>query len=42
MPPSHIADAVVRAATSGKTGQAWVCLLDREPQIHEFAAAEGP
>lgn len=41
MHPPQIADGVVQAIGSGKTGQAWVCLLDREHQIHEFARVQG-
>lgn len=34
--PEEIADAVLLAARSGDTGQAWVCLPDRAPERHEF------
>ena len=32
----EIADAVVRAARDGSTGQAWTCLPGRPPEKHEF------
>lgn len=41
MEPSQIADAVVHAIASGKTGQAWVCALRHEHRIHSFARVEG-
>ncbi|MEE9282386.1 MAG: SDR family oxidoreductase [Myxococcota bacterium] len=41
MEPSQIADALVRVITSGKTGEAWVCLRGRDHQIHRFAGVEG-
>jgi NAD(P)-dependent dehydrogenase (short-subunit alcohol dehydrogenase family) len=34
--PEEIADAVLVAARSGDTGQAWACLPGRPPQRHEF------
>ena len=41
MDPSQIADALVRVITTGKTGEAWVCLLDRDHQVHHFARIDG-
>ena len=41
MEPSQIADALVQVITTGKTGEAWVCLLDRDHQVHRFARIDG-
>ncbi len=41
MDPSQIADALVRVITSGKTGEAWVCLLEQDHQVHRFARIDG-
>ncbi len=37
MPPSQIADAVVAAATSGRTGELWTCLPNRPAEVFTFA-----
>jgi NAD(P)-dependent dehydrogenase (short-subunit alcohol dehydrogenase family) len=37
MPPSQIADAVVTAITSGRTGELWTCLPGRPAEVHTFA-----
>ena len=42
MPPAQIADAVVRAITSGETGRCWVCQPGREPIAYEFRDVPGP
>jgi hypothetical protein len=34
--PEEIADAVLLAARSGKSGQAWPCLPGQAPRPHEF------
>jgi NAD(P)-dependent dehydrogenase (short-subunit alcohol dehydrogenase family) len=36
MPASDIADAVVTAIGSGRTGECWACWPGRPPQVHEF------
>jgi NAD(P)-dependent dehydrogenase (short-subunit alcohol dehydrogenase family) len=36
MPASDIADAVVTAIGSGRTGECWTCWPGRPPQVHEF------
>ena len=41
MDPSQIADALVRVITSGKTGEAWVCMLEQDHQVHRFARIDG-
>jgi NAD(P)-dependent dehydrogenase (short-subunit alcohol dehydrogenase family) len=41
MPPSQIADAVVKAIESGETGRLYVCLHGRDHQIHRPAPVEG-
>ena len=41
MNPSQIADALVRVITTGKTGEAWVCLPDRDHEVHRFARVDG-
>lgn len=40
--PDEIAEAVVRAITSGATGQAWVVQPGREPLVYEFRGVPGP
>ena len=42
MPPAQIAEAVVRAVTSGETGGCWVCQPGREPLRYEFRDVPGP
>jgi NAD(P)-dependent dehydrogenase (short-subunit alcohol dehydrogenase family) len=34
--PEEVAEAVLLAARSGDTGQAWVCIPGRAPERHEF------
>ena len=41
MQPAQIADAVVQAITSGKTGRAYVCLLDRDHEEYVFTPITG-
>jgi NAD(P)-dependent dehydrogenase (short-subunit alcohol dehydrogenase family) len=41
MPPEHVADAVLTAATGDRTGQAYVVLAGREPEPFAFGAIEG-
>ena len=41
MQPAQIADAVVHAITSGKTGRAYVCLLDRDHEEYVFTPITG-
>ena len=38
MPPSQIADAVVSAVRSGRTGECWACTLQGGNAPHEFAS----
>jgi NAD(P)-dependent dehydrogenase (short-subunit alcohol dehydrogenase family) len=40
--PEEIAEGVIRAATSGGTGEAWVCQAGREPIRYEFRGVPGP
>ena len=40
--PEEIAEGVVRAITSGGTGEAWVCQAGREPLQYEFRGVPGP
>jgi NAD(P)-dependent dehydrogenase (short-subunit alcohol dehydrogenase family) len=40
--PEGIAEAVVRAVTSGDSGQAWVVQPGREPLIYQFRGIPGP
>ena len=40
--PEEIAEGVVRATTSGGTGEAWVCQAGREPLSYEFRGVPGP
>jgi NAD(P)-dependent dehydrogenase (short-subunit alcohol dehydrogenase family) len=42
MPPSQIAEAVVRIVTSGRTGQCWVCQPGRDPEPYRFHDVPGP
>lgn len=42
IPPEDIAEAVVRAITSGGTGQAWVVQPGRESLVYEFRGVPGP
>jgi NAD(P)-dependent dehydrogenase (short-subunit alcohol dehydrogenase family) len=37
MPPSQIADAVVTAITSGRSGELWTCLPNRPAEVFTFA-----
>lgn len=39
---SDIAEAVMRAITSGATGEAWVCQPGREPEPYRFPEVPGP
>jgi NAD(P)-dependent dehydrogenase (short-subunit alcohol dehydrogenase family) len=40
--PEEVADAVLLAARSGETGQAWVCQPGREPLLFRFPNVPGP
>ena len=40
--PDHVAAAVVAAATSGRSGEAWVVQPGREPQPYAFRGVPGP
>lgn len=40
--PEQIADAVVQLATSGRTGECWVCQPGREHIAYEFRSVPGP
>ena len=42
MPPSQIADAVLRIVTGGGTGECWVCQPGREPEPYRFHDVPGP
>jgi NAD(P)-dependent dehydrogenase (short-subunit alcohol dehydrogenase family) len=42
MPPEQVAEAVLLAARSGQTGQAWVCQPGREPLLFKFPNVPGP
>jgi NAD(P)-dependent dehydrogenase (short-subunit alcohol dehydrogenase family) len=42
IPPERIADAVVQLATSGRTGECWVCQPGREHIAYEFRSVPGP
>jgi hypothetical protein len=42
MEPEQIADAVLVAARSELTGQAWVCQPGREPLLFRFPGVPGP
>jgi NAD(P)-dependent dehydrogenase (short-subunit alcohol dehydrogenase family) len=41
MPPSQIADAVVSAIRSGRTGECWVCTKQAGNAPHTFAEVTG-
>jgi NAD(P)-dependent dehydrogenase (short-subunit alcohol dehydrogenase family) len=41
IPPERIGEAVITAALSGQTGEAWVCLPEREPEPYAFAPLPG-
>jgi NAD(P)-dependent dehydrogenase (short-subunit alcohol dehydrogenase family) len=40
--PEDVAEAVITAAASGETGQAWVCQPGREPEPYRFGGVPGP
>jgi NAD(P)-dependent dehydrogenase (short-subunit alcohol dehydrogenase family) len=40
IPPSDIADAVVRAIDEGRSGECWVCLPNKPAYVHEFAGID--
>ena len=40
IPPSEIADAVVTAVRSGRTGECWVCLPGKPAEPHPFAPVD--
>lgn len=42
MPPSQIADAVLRIVVTGRTGECWVCQPGREPEPYRFHDVPGP
>jgi NAD(P)-dependent dehydrogenase (short-subunit alcohol dehydrogenase family) len=42
MEPEQIAEAVLAAARSEQTGQAWVCQPGREPTLFRFPGVPGP
>ena len=42
MPASQIAEAVLHIATTGRTGECWVCQPGREPEPYEFHQVPGP
>lgn len=42
IPPTDIAEAVVRAITEGRTGEAWVVQPGREPLVYQFRGVPGP
>ena len=42
MQPDQVADAVIHAARSEETGQAWVVQPGREPLRYEFRGVPGP
>src|SRR6266516_2511221 len=42
MPPSQIAEAVLRIVTGGGTGECWVCQPGREPEPYRFHDVPGP
>jgi NAD(P)-dependent dehydrogenase (short-subunit alcohol dehydrogenase family) len=41
IPPSQIADGVVSAITSGRSGECWACTAQAGNQPHEFAEVKG-
>jgi NAD(P)-dependent dehydrogenase (short-subunit alcohol dehydrogenase family) len=42
MPPSQIAEAVLRIVQTGRTGECWVCQPGREPEPYRFHDVPGP
>lgn len=42
IPPDAVAEAVWRAATSGRTGEAWVVQAGREPEPFRYPGVPGP
>ena len=42
IPPERVAEAVLAAARSEETGQAWVVQPGREPLVYEFRGVPGP
>jgi len=42
MPPSQIAEAVLRIVRTGRTGECWVCQPGREPEPYRFHDVPGP
>jgi NAD(P)-dependent dehydrogenase (short-subunit alcohol dehydrogenase family) len=42
MPPSQIAEAVLRIVQGGATGECWVCQPGREPEPYRFHDVPGP
>jgi NAD(P)-dependent dehydrogenase (short-subunit alcohol dehydrogenase family) len=42
MPPSQIAEAVLRIVTGGGTGECWVCQPGRTPEPYRFHDVPGP
>jgi hypothetical protein len=41
IPPSQIADGVVSAIRSGRSGECWACTAQAGNQPHEFAPVAG-
>jgi NAD(P)-dependent dehydrogenase (short-subunit alcohol dehydrogenase family) len=41
MDPAAIAEGVVRAITSGLSGEAWMCQAGRSPELHAFGKVPG-
>jgi NAD(P)-dependent dehydrogenase (short-subunit alcohol dehydrogenase family) len=41
MDPSQVAEAVVAASSSGRSGECWTVLPDRPPTVHTFADVDG-
>ncbi len=42
MPPTQIAEAVLRIVTAGRTGECWVCQPGRDAEPYEFHRVPGP
>src|SRR5205085_9520240 len=42
IPPDQVAEAVLAAARSPETGQAWVVQPGREPLVYQFRGVPGP
>lgn len=42
MPPTQIAEAVLRIVQTGRTGECWVCQPGREPEPYRFHDVPGP